>query len=767
MVFRRYVSLGAALTLAVTIGFAGMGHMARAEESDPDLPGVEATEEDDSQVEELVEDEEQPPADSLEDSTTDEEGEGETEADHSEEPASDEGDESGEAFDEPEGGEGDAGEQDSEEAEGSEDPDAAESSDDAEDADATEDSDNAEDPEVAEAAEDSEEPSEATGDDEDALTPQVSGSYGNTTWSISNGKLTITAKAGTNGRLPDPDSIDDDYFPWLDAYAKKITSVEFKASGSTYVVPDTCADMFSGCSNLKTVDLRGLDNSEASSFLYMFGGCDKLDVIIVGEYYDITSKGESEYNEAFPANPHDYDSWYSEELDAFVLTNDIRSYLNGQVATYRASVPLSYVGVEVEEPPIYTGKPQKPAPTVTVDWNYAPYDVYGYEENLVAGGDYVVSSYANNVNAGNASMTLKGGTNGVFTGTRTVTFKIYRAHIGLTKVASIPNQTYTGKDIKPEVKLTYEGMTLKKGVDYTVSYSNNRKVGTATVTITGKGNYYDTVKKTFKIVSGKKDLSKAKLTGLEDAVYDGKAHTPKPTVTLDGKVLKEGTDYKLTYKNNTRPGIATVNVAAVASGAYKGKTSGTFIVAFTDVPKSFWGYQKIHEAASYGLIHGYSGSQDGMFGPNDNLTRAQAAVILWNMSGQQAPGSKAKNFSDVSETKYYYQAIRWASSVGVVSGYGNTGKFGPEDLVTRQQLAVMLANYAQKVGGIAVNGSAADYASMSDADEVASWASTAMGWCLKAGVMSGSGGKVNPRGNATRAQTAKMVCNVYDMLGSE
>lgn len=86
----------------------------------------------------------------------------------------------------------------------------------------------------------------------------------------------------------------------------------------------------------------------------------------------------------------------------------------------------------------------------------------------------------------------------------------------------------------------------------------------------------------------------------------------------------------------------------------------------------------------------------------------------------------------------------------MVSGYSD-GKFGPNDNVTREQFAVMLSNYAAKVGGLEVAGSASDYASMSDAEKVSGYARKAVGWCFKNKIMSGAGGEVQPQGNATRA----------------
>lgn len=188
---------------------------------------------------------------------------------------------------------------------------------------------------------------------------------------------------------------------------------------------------------------------------------------------------------------------------------------------------------------------------------------------------------------------------------------------------------------------------------------------------------------------------------------------------------------------------------------------------FADVPMNHWAREVIWKAVNEGLMTGYtpkSSIDPRLFGTKDKITRGQIAVFLWNWAGRPAAGANAKAFSDVARNAYYYTAVRWASSAGVVSGY-ESGKFGPNDNITREQLAVMLANYARNVAGIKVTGSASDYAGMSDADQVASYARNAMGWCVKNSILSGANGKLMPKGSATRAQTAKMVVFLRDRLG--
>ena len=135
---------------------------------------------------------------------------------------------------------------------------------------------------------------------------------------------------------------------------------------------------------------------------------------------------------------------------------------------------------------------------------------------------------------------------------------------------TVKAQVYTGKALKPAVKVVLNKKTLKKGTDYTVSYKNNVKPGTATVTVKGKGNYTGTVQATFAI---RVPLSKCKLT-VKAQVYTGKALKPAVKVVLKGKTLKDGADYTVSYKNNKAIGTATVTVKG--KGGYTGTAKKTF-----------------------------------------------------------------------------------------------------------------------------------------------------------------------------------------------
>ena len=137
--------------------------------------------------------------------------------------------------------------------------------------------------------------------------------------------------------------------------------------------------------------------------------------------------------------------------------------------------------------------------------------------------------------------------------------------------------------------------------------------------------------------------------------------------------------------------------------------------------------------------------------------------MLWNMAKKPKAGAGAKSFPDVKPGAYYEPAVAWASSVGVVSGYANN-TFGPGDDITREQLCVMAANYAVKVGKRRAAGSASDYAKVPDAPKVSAYARPAVGWAYREGVLPILTGKLDPQAKADRAQAAYVVVGTYDFV---
>jgi hypothetical protein len=173
---------------------------------------------------------------------------------------------------------------------------------------------------------------------------------------------------------------------------------------------------------------------------------------------------------------------------------------------------------------------------------------------------------------------------------------------------------------------------------------------------------------------------------------------------------------------------------------------------FTDVNTGLW----YHEAVDYVLEKGVmEGNGNGTFTPNANLTRGQLAQILYNVAGK--PEVTTENpFTDVPDTQWYAKAVIWAAQAGVVEGYGN-GKFGPNDKISRQDLAVMLWRYAGKPEATQT---ALDF---TDAAQVSDYAEQALLWANEVGIVQGDKGKLNPKGNATRAEAATMLMRYLEL----
>ena len=156
--------------------------------------------------------------------------------------------------------------------------------------------------------------------------------------------------------------------------------------------------------------------------------------------------------------------------------------------------------------------------------------------------------------------------------TATVTVIVKAISMNKASITGLSAKTYTGKAITQTPTVKLGTTTLKSGTDYTVAYKNNKNVGTATVTITGKGNYEGTVTKTFKINPA--SIAKATVTGISNKSYTGKEIKPTPTVKVGTTTLKSGTDYTVAYKNNVKIGTATVTITG--KGNYTGTVSKTF-----------------------------------------------------------------------------------------------------------------------------------------------------------------------------------------------
>lgn len=144
-----------------------------------------------------------------------------------------------------------------------------------------------------------------------------------------------------------------------------------------------------------------------------------------------------------------------------------------------------------------------------------------------------------------------------------------RINLSTSRVTEVSAQTYNGNAIVPPVQLFFQNAYLVKDRDYSISYKNNINVGTATITITGKGNYSGTIKRTFKI--NPRSIANISVTPIS-YTYDGKAKGL--TIKYGTTILKNGTDYSITYTNNTKVGTATATITG--KGNYSGMVKKSF-----------------------------------------------------------------------------------------------------------------------------------------------------------------------------------------------
>ena len=182
--------------------------------------------------------------------------------------------------------------------------------------------------------------------------------------------------------------------------------------------------------------------------------------------------------------------------------------------------------------------------------------------------------------------------------------------------------------------------------------------------------------------------------------------------------------------------------------------------SFTDVTSGDWFYDAVAYVYDKGMMEG---TTDTTFAPTMNLTRSMIAQVLYNLEERpEAPG--AAGFPDVAADAWYADAVNWAAARGIVKGY-DTGAFGPEDSVTREQLAAILYRYAQAKGYDTTQGGMA-VREFSDSASISDWAQTAMSWAVNAQVLSGKGnGVLDPQGTATRAEVAQMLMNFGEHVG--
>lgn len=201
--------------------------------------------------------------------------------------------------------------------------------------------------------------------------------------------------------------------------------------------------------------------------------------------------------------------------------------------------------------------------------------------------------------------------------------------------------------------------------------------------------------------------------------------------------------------------------AATGKATFKTTHFSTFVITheyssdFSDVNLRKWFYNEVNTALENGWFKGLTATK---FGPDDGMTRAMLVQVLYRMSGSKA--ASTAQFTDVADGKWYAEAIAWASENGIVNGFTD-GRFQPDTLITRQQLAAILYRYDTYRGHTPQGSAALD--GYADAASVESWAAEAMSWANGNGLVTGvTPTTLVPNGTATRAQVAVILSRYTD-----
>lgn len=343
------------------------------------------------------------------------------------------------------------------------------------------------------------------------------------------------------------------------------------------------------------------------------------------------------------------------------------------------------------------------------------------------------------------------------------------------------------------VKNVETSETLVEGTDYALRISGDSKVGTAKVIAVGKGNYIGSIESSYNV-----RFDFATTTGLNIVLsrsyFADNGQPQKPTIIgvhnrpdiLGTYSLVEGTDFTAEFPDDiTSQGTKTVKITGI--GNYMGEREPSYTIGAGTTPptpggnpsagvnlsssvisaipaQTFTGSaiepsltvltvsgavlaegtdytvtfeNNVAEASRFGLLSGYAGTDK--FGPEDSLTRAQVAMILGRLSGLNLNGSENNTtpFTDNADGEWYTAAVNWAYANGVLGGYAGTTLVGPNDSVTREQLTKMICAWAENQGVDTSVASLTSFLGLVDNASVSDWATAPMIWATDAGIITG------------------------------
>ncbi len=242
--------------------------------------------------------------------------------------------------------------------------------------------------------------------------------------------------------------------------------------------------------------------------------------------------------------------------------------------------------------------------------------------------------------------------------------------------------------------------------------------------------------------------------------------TPEAGYELDTLTVtaKDGNELTVTDRGNNKYTFVMpegeVSIQASFKVSEKKQPTITTLPAtipFTDVAPGSWYYDAVRFVYGKGMMNGTSPTA---FSPNATTSRGMIVTILYRLEGEPAAGTAS--FTDVPAGQWYSKAVAWAAQNGIVDGYSSSA-FGPNDNITREQMAAILYRYASYKGySVTASSSTSNY---SDASQISSYAQTAMSWANATGLITGtSSTTLAPKGNATRAQAAMILMRFCEVV---
>lgn len=318
--------------------------------------------------------------------------------------------------------------------------------------------------------------------------------------------------------------------------------------------------------------------------------------------------------------------------------------------------------------------------------------------------------------------------------------------LNFTTTKSVKVKNETGADITVKFNGTDKGVA--KDATETFSYTKPSSGGSSGGSSSGKTTYKVT---TSAVNNGGVNASPS---NAEKGATITITLSPDKGYKLDKLTVTDGSGKTVsTVKKSDTVYTFTMPASAVKVGvSYVKATETPSKTKFNDVSANDWFASAVDYVTGKGMMNG---TADNTFSPKANTTRGMVVTVLYRLENQ--PSTSAASFTDVASGAYYANAVAWANANGIVSGYGS-GKFGPNDKVTREQLAAILYRYAQyKKYDVSV-GEDTNILSYDDAQSISTYAIPAIQWACGAGVVTGkSGSKLDPKDNATRAEVAAML----------